>query len=100
MVQKMSQCLYPLKQAQLMNKGWATFWRDTLLNPLYHKGRVTEQFMLVFLHSQNSMVYQPSYSSLYYVGAPGFTMFQDIYYLRNHEPIVPIWMSICVTIVA
>lgn len=80
-----------------MNKGWATFWRYTILNPRYHKGRVIERFMLVFLHSQNSVVYQPSYSRQYYVGARGSTMFQDIYNMRNHEPIVQIWMSICVT---
>ncbi len=50
-VRKVSQYFYPQKQTQVMNEGWATFWHYTILNHLYDEGKVTERFMLEFLHS-------------------------------------------------
>ncbi len=65
-----------------MNEGWATFWHYTILNHLYDEGRVTDRFMMEFLHSHTNVVYQPPYNSPYYNGinpyALGFAMFQDI----------------------
>ncbi|WP_016585655.1 SpoVR family protein, partial [Yersinia pestis] len=50
-VRKVSQYFYPQKQTQVMNEGWATFWHYTILNHLYDEGRVTDRFMMEFLHS-------------------------------------------------
>ncbi len=81
-VRKVSQYFYPQKQTQVMNEGWATFWHYTILNHLYDEGKVTERFMMEFLHSHTNVVYQPPYNSPYYNGinpyALGFAMFQDI----------------------
>lgn len=81
-VRKISQYFYPQKQTQVMNEGWATFWHYTILNHLYDEGKVTDRFILEFLHSHTSVVYQPPYNSNYYSGinpyALGFAMFQDL----------------------
>ncbi|WP_460193151.1 SpoVR family protein [Klebsiella variicola] len=81
-VRKVSQYFYPQKQTQVMNEGWATFWHYTILNHLYEEGKVTERFMLEFLHSHTNVVFQPPYNSPWYSGinpyALGFAMFQDI----------------------
>lgn len=81
-VRKISQYFYPQRQTQVMNEGWATFWHYTILNHLYDEGRVTDRFMLEFLHSHTNVVYQPPYNSPYYSGlnpyALGFAMFRDL----------------------
>lgn len=81
-MRKISQYFYPQKQTQVMNEGWATFWHYTLLNHLYDEGRVSDRFMLEFLHSHTNVIAQPSYNSPYYSGinpyALGFAMYQDI----------------------
>ena len=81
-VRKIAQYFYPQRQTQVMNEGWATFWHYTLLNRLYDKGLVTDGFILEFLQSHTSVVYQPPYDSPWYSGinpyALGFAMFQDI----------------------
>lgn len=81
-VRKIAQYFYPQRQTQVMNEGWATFWHYTLLNRLYDEGLVTDGFMLEFLQSHTSVVYQPPFHSKYYNGinpyALGFAMFQDI----------------------
>lgn len=81
-VRKVSQYFYPQRQTQVMNEGWATFWHYTILNHLHSEGRVSDRFMLEFLHSHTNVVYQPPYNSPYYSGinpyALGFAMFTDI----------------------
>lgn len=81
-VRKMAQYFYPQRQTQVMNEGWATFWHYTLLNTLYDKGQVTDGFILEFLQSHTSVVYQPPFDSPWYSGinpyALGYAMFQDI----------------------
>ncbi|GAA5213054.1 SpoVR family protein [Corallincola platygyrae] len=81
-VRKISQYFYPQKQTQVMNEGWACFWHYTLLNHLYDEGKLTDRFMLEFLHSHTNVVAQPPYNSPYYSGinpyALGFAMFRDI----------------------
>ena len=42
-----------------MNEGWATFWHYTLLNTLYDQSRVSDGFILEFLHAHTNVVYQP-----------------------------------------
>lgn len=81
-VRKVSQYFYPQKQTQVMNEGWACFWHYHILNHLYDEGKVTDRFILEFLHSHTSVVMQPEYNSPYYSGinpyALGFNMFMDI----------------------
>ena len=81
-VRKISQYFYPQKQTQVMNEGWATFWHYTILNHLYSEGKVTDRFMMEFLHNHTNVVAQPAYNSPYYSGinpyALGFAMFQDL----------------------
>jgi spore cortex formation protein SpoVR/YcgB (stage V sporulation) len=81
-VRKIAQYFYPQRQTQVMNEGWATFWHYTILNRLYDEGLVTDGFMIEFLKSHTSVIYQPSFNSKYYSGLNpytlGFNMFQDI----------------------
>ena len=81
-VRKMAQYFYPQRQTQVMNEGWATFWHYTLMNGLYERGKVTDGFMMEFLQSHTSVIYQPSYDSPYYNGinpyALGFSIFTDL----------------------
>lgn len=81
-VRKLAQYFYPQRQTQVMNEGWATFWHYTLLNELYQRGKVTDGFMMEFLQSHTSVIYQPSYDSPYYNGinpyALGFSIFIDL----------------------
>lgn len=81
-VRKIAQYFYPQRQTQVMNEGWATFWHYTILNELYRRKKVTDGFMLEFLTSHTSVVYQPSFDSPYYRGinpyALGFNMMVDI----------------------
>ncbi|WP_244496688.1 SpoVR family protein, partial [Aureimonas ureilytica] len=67
-VRKVSQYFYPQKQTQVMNEGWATFWHYTILNHLYDEGKVSERFMMEFLHSHTNVIYQPPYNSQWYSG--------------------------------
>jgi len=81
-VRKIGQYFYPQRQTQVMNEGWATFWHYTLLNTLHERGKVTDGFMMEFLQSHTSVVFQPSYDSPYYSGINpytlGFAMMSDI----------------------
>ncbi len=79
---KIAQYYYPQKQTQVMNEGWACFWHYHLLHELYNEGKVTDGFMLEFLHSHSSVIYQPAFDSPHYSGINpytlGFNMFMDI----------------------
>lgn len=81
-VRKIAQYFYPQRQTQVMNEGWATYWHYTLLNDLYDEGLVSDGFMIEFLQSHTSVIYQPPFDSPYYTGinpyALGFAMMRDI----------------------
>lgn len=81
-VRKVGQYFYPQRQTQVMNEGWATFWHYTLLNTLYDQGRLTDGFMMEFLHSHSNVIFQPPVTKPYYNGmnpyALGFSMMSDI----------------------
>jgi spore cortex formation protein SpoVR/YcgB (stage V sporulation) len=81
-VRKISQYFYPQKQTQVMNEGWACFWHYHILKRLYDEGKVSDSFIMEFLHSHSNVVAQPAYNSPYYSGinpyALGFNMFMDI----------------------
>lgn len=87
-VRKIAQYFYPQRQTQVMNEGWATFWHYTLMNTLYDRGLVTEGFILEFMQSHTSVIYQPPYSAKYFNGinpyALGFAMMQDIRRICEH----------------
>jgi len=81
-VRKIAQYFYPQRQTQVMNEGWATFWHYTILNTLYDRGLVNDGFIMEFLQSHTSVVFQPPFDSPYYSGinpyALGFSMMSDI----------------------
>ena len=81
-VRKIAQYFYPQRQTQVMNEGWACFWHYTILNEMYDRGMVTDGFMIEFLQSHTSVIYQPSFDSPYYNGinpySLGFSMMMDI----------------------
>ncbi|MDP0562979.1 MAG: SpoVR family protein [Candidatus Endonucleobacter sp. (ex Gigantidas childressi)] len=81
-VRKVAQYFYPQRQTQVMNEGWASFWHYHLCNELYNEGLVTEGFIMEFLHSHSSVVFQPDFDDQRYSGINpytlGFNMFQDI----------------------
>ena len=81
-VRKMAQYFYPQQQTQVMNEGWATFWHYTLLNTMHERGLVTDGFMIEFLQSHTSVVFQPSFDAPYYNGinpySLGFNIMRDI----------------------
>ncbi len=81
-VRKMAQYLYPQRQTQVMNEGWATFWHYQLLHDLYDQGKVSDGFIMEFLQSHTNVVFQPDFDHPYYNGinpyALGFGMMRDI----------------------
>lgn len=81
-VRKVSQYFYPQKQTQVMNEGWATFWHYTILNHLYDEGKVTERFMLEFLHSHTNVVFQPPYNS---PGIAELTLCARLCHVRGYQ---------------
>jgi stage V sporulation protein R len=87
-VRKISQYFYPQRQTQVMNEGWACFWHYTLVNEMYNRGLVTEGFILEFLQSHTSVIYQPPFDSQYYNGinpySLGFSMMIDIRRICEH----------------
>ncbi len=87
-VRKIAQYFYPQRQTQVMNEGWATFWHYTILNRLYDKGLVTDGFMIEFLQSHTSVIYQPPFDSPWYSGINpytlGYAMFTDLRRICEH----------------
>ncbi|WP_101758217.1 SpoVR family protein [Oceanicoccus sp. KOV_DT_Chl] len=87
-VRKIAQYFYPQRQTQVMNEGWACFWHYTILNEMYDRGLVTDGFMMEFLQSHTSVIFQPDFDSPYYSGINpytlGFAMMTDIRRLCEH----------------
>ena len=81
-VRKIAQYFYPQRQTQVMNEGWACFWHHLIINTMYDRGLVTDGFMLEFMQSHSSVIYQPGYNSQYFSGINpytlGFHMMTDI----------------------
>ena len=79
---KIAQYYFPQKQTQVMNEGWACFWHYHLLHELYSEGKVSEGFMLEFLHFHSNVINQPSFDGPNYRGINpytlGFSIFMDI----------------------
>lgn len=81
-VRKIAQYFYPQRQTQVMNEGWACYWHHFILNTLYDRGFVNDGFMIEFMQSHSSVIYQPPYNHPYYSGINpytlGFHMMTDI----------------------
>jgi len=81
-VRKVGQYLYPQRQTQVMNEGWATFWHHTLLNTMYDQGMLHDSLMLEVLHSHSSVILQSPPDKPWYRGinpyALGLAIFQDL----------------------
>jgi hypothetical protein len=60
------------------------------MNDLYDEGLVTDGFMMEFLTSHTSVVFQPGFDSPYYSGinpyALGFAMYRDIRRMCENPP--------------
>lgn len=78
-VRKIAQYFYPQRQTQVMNEGWASFWHYTLMNTMYDRGYVNDAFMIEFLSSHSSVIYQPPYDSKFYSGINPYTLGFNIY---------------------
>ena len=87
-VRKIAQYFYPQRQTQVMNEGWATFWHYHLMHEMYDEGLITEGFIMEFLHSHSSVVFQPEFDDQRYSGINpytlGFNIFRDIRRICEH----------------
>ena len=87
-VRRIAQYFYPQRQTQMMNEGWATFWHYTLMHELYNQDLITEGFILEFLHSHTSVVFQPDFDDPRYSGINpytlGFNIYRDIRRICEH----------------
>lgn len=87
-VRKIAQYFYPQRQTQVMNEGWACFWHYTILHEMYDRGLVNDGFILEFLQSHTSVIYQPDFDSPHYNGinvySLGFAMMTDIRRICQH----------------
>lgn len=81
-VRKVAQYFYPQALTKVMNEGFATFTHYHIINKMYDEGYVDDGFMLEFIHSHSSVLFQPEYKSKYFSGLNpytlGFNIFMDI----------------------
>ncbi|HYG40410.1 MAG TPA: SpoVR family protein [Cytophagales bacterium] len=81
-VRKVAQYFYPQGLTKVMNEGFATFTHYHIVNKMYDEGYLDDGFMLEFIHSHSSVLYQPEYKSKYFSGLNpytlGFNIFMDI----------------------
>lgn len=81
-VRKVAQYFYPQAQTKVMNEGFATFTHYHIIQQLYDEGYLDDGFMLEFIHSHSSVLWQPDYNSPYFSGLNpytlGFNIFMDL----------------------
>ncbi|WP_020526320.1 SpoVR family protein [Flexithrix dorotheae] len=81
-VRKVAQYFYPQGMTKVMNEGFATFMHYHIINEMFEQGYIDDGFMLEFIHSHSSVVFQPEFNSPYFSGinpyALGFNIFMDI----------------------
>jgi stage V sporulation protein R len=95
-VRKVAQYYYPQGATKVMNEGFASFVHYHIINKLYDEGYVNDGFMLEFIKSHSSVLYQPEYSSKYFSGLNpytlGFNIFMDIKRIcQNPTPEDKLW---------
>ncbi len=81
-VRKVAQYFYPQGMTKVMNEGYATFMHYHIINKMFDEGYLDDGFMLEFMHSHSSVLYQPTYNSPHFSGLNpytlGFNIFMDI----------------------
>ena len=81
-VRKVAQYFYPQGMTKVMNEGYATFMHYHIVNKMFDEGYLNDGFMLEFMHSHSSVLFQPPYNSKYFSGLNpytlGFNIFMDI----------------------
>ncbi|MBF8962102.1 SpoVR family protein [Pontibacter sp. FD36] len=81
-VRKVSQYFYPQGATKVMNEGFATFVHYHIINKMFEEGYLNDGFMLEFIKSHSSVLFQPEYNSKFYSGLNpytlGFNIFMDI----------------------
>ncbi len=95
-VRKVAQYYYPQGATKVMNEGFASFTHYHIINKLYDEGYVNDGFMLEFIKSHSSVLYQPAYSSKFFSGLNpytlGFNIFMDIKRIcQNPTPEDRLW---------
>ncbi len=79
---KIAQYFYPQRQTKVMNEGWACFWHYILINDLYQSNQVDQRFMLEFIQSHSSVIFQAGFDDPRYNGINpytlGFNLFSEI----------------------
>ncbi|MBC7923047.1 MAG: SpoVR family protein [Ferruginibacter sp.] len=78
-VRKVAQYFYPQGMTKVMNEGFATFVHYHLINRMFDEGYVDDGFMLEFLHSHSSVLYQPAYNSRSFSGLNPYTLGYHIF---------------------
>ena len=81
-IRKVAQYFYPQGMTKVMNEGFATFMHYHIINEMFEQGYLNDGFMLEFLHSHSSVIFQPEYNSKFFSGINpytlGFNIFMDI----------------------
>ncbi len=81
-IRKVAQYFYPQGMTKVMNEGFATFTHYHIINKMFEEGYLNDGFMLEFMHSHSSVLFQPAYNSPYFSGLNpytlGFNIFMDI----------------------
>lgn len=77
-----NQYFYPQYQTKVINEGFASFVHYTLMNDLADLGEIPPEYMLEFIESHTSVIYQPEFDKEHYNSINpyylGFNMFMDI----------------------
>jgi stage V sporulation protein R len=82
-VRKIAQYMYPQRQTQVMNEGWATFWHYTILNKLYDEDVLGDGHMLEILKSHTGVTHQQPMRQMNPY-ALGFAIYSDIRRMCEH----------------
>lgn len=77
-VRKIAQYFYPQRQTKVMNEGWASFWHYTLMYDLYDEGFVTHGFMIEWLKSHSSVIFQPAYNETRIINGKEVSIYNGI----------------------
>lgn len=87
-IRKIAQYFYPQRQTKMMNEGWACFWHYQIMNDLYDKKLVNEQFMLEFIQTHTNVIAQPGYDHPHFNGINpytfGYRILNDIRRICEH----------------
>jgi len=78
-VRKVAQYFYPQGMTKVMNEGFATFMHYHIIQKMFEEGYLSDGFMLEFMHSHSSVLFQPPYNSQYFSGLNPYTLGYNIF---------------------